>query len=81
VLNPALAEMVATDRIRELERAAAQRSLCSLRFSVPTETAAPRASSGSIRHAHLGSSRRAIGWFLVSVGLHLALPRTRTGSV
>jgi hypothetical protein len=80
VLNPALAEMVATDRIRELERGAARRSLRA-RSSAPAETAAPQASSGSLRHAHLANSQRTIGWFLVSVGLRLALPRTRAGSV
>jgi hypothetical protein len=80
VLNPALAEMVATDRITELQRAAAKRSLCA-RSSVHTETVARQASSRSVRHAHLANSQRAIGWFLVSVGLRLAVPRTRTGSV
>ena len=80
MLNPSLAEMVATDRIRELQRGAARRSL-RVRSSVPTETAASHPSSGSLRHAHLANSQRAIGWFLVSVGLRLALPRARTGSV
>jgi hypothetical protein len=108
VLNPALTEMVAQDRIRELQAAAAKRS-SPVRPPVSTHTAAKRSSpvrvqtaaqrpllvrpfgrsetaahqpsSRAIRHAHLANPRRAIGWFLVSVGLRLALPRARTGSV
>lgn len=79
MLNPALAEMMASDRIMELQGAAKQRSLRA-RASVRAETAAPQALSRSVRHDHLANSQRAIGWFLVSVGLRLALPRTRTGS-
>jgi hypothetical protein len=79
VLNPALAEMMASDRIMELQRAATKRSLRA-RPSVPAETAGPQALSRSVRHDHLANSQRAIGWFLVSVGLRLALPRTRAGS-
>ena len=79
MLNPALAEMMASDRITELQGAAAKRSLRA-RASVRAETAAPPASSRSTRHARLANPQRAIGWFLVSVGLRLALPRTRTGS-
>jgi hypothetical protein len=78
VLNPALAEMMAKDRITELRRTAAERRSCT-DPSVPSESAAPRASSQSSRHARLANAQRAIGWFLVSVGLRLALPRTRTG--
>jgi hypothetical protein len=79
VLNPALAEMMASDRIMELRGAATKRSLRA-RASVRAETAAPQALSRSVRHDHLANSQRAIGWFLVSVGLRLALPRTRAGS-
>jgi hypothetical protein len=79
VLNPALAEMMASDRIMELQGAAMKRSLLA-RASVRAETAAAQALSRSARHDHLANSQRAIGWFLVSVGLRLALPRTRTGS-
>lgn len=79
MLNPALAEMMANDRITQLQAAAAERS-SSARASVRAETAAPPASSRSIRHAHLTNSQRAVGWFLVSLGLRLALARPRTGS-
>lgn len=78
-MNPTLAEMMANDRITELRRAAARRSSCA-GPSVATEIAAPRASYRSVRHEHLVNSQRAVGWFLVSVGLRLAVPRTRTGS-
>jgi hypothetical protein len=116
VLNPALTEMVAGDRITELRRAAAKRSsrpAAEYRSSRPAaeypssrvtaeypssrvtaeyrswrpgasalvEATAWPASSRSIRHVHLANPQRAIGWFLVSVGLRLALPRARTGSV
>ena len=80
MLNPALAEMMAKDRITELRRTAAERRSCT-DPSAPPETAVVQASSRSSRHARLANSQRAIGWFLVSVGLRLALPRTRTGPV
>jgi hypothetical protein len=79
VLNPAVAEMMASDRIVELQAAAAKRSL-GARASVRAETAAPQALSRSVRRDHLANPQRAIGWFLVSVGLRLALSRTPTGS-
>jgi hypothetical protein len=78
-MNPALTEMVAKDRITELRVAAAKRSHRAGR-SVPTDTAPRHASSRSTRHVHLANPQRAIGWFLVSVGLRLALARTRTGA-
>jgi len=74
VLNPALAEMVARDRIAEMQRAAAKRSF-STRSYRPADTTAL-----SIRQARRASPQRAIGWFLIRVGLRLALPRTRAGS-
>ena len=79
MLNPALAEMMANDRITELQGAATKRTLCA-RANDRAETAGPQASSRSTRHDHLANSQRAIGWFLVSVGLRLALPRARTDS-
>jgi hypothetical protein len=77
--NPALIELVANDRITEIRAAAAQRSVRAGR-SVPTEAAPRQPSSRSIPHVHLANPQRAIGWFLVSVGLRLALPRTRAGA-
>jgi hypothetical protein len=76
-MNPGLVELMAQDRTTELRTAAANRSL---RCSAPTEIAARATSSRSNRHVRLGNPQRAIGWFLVSVGLRLAMPRTPTGS-
>jgi hypothetical protein len=75
MFNPALTEMVANDRIAELRRVGAPRSSCARRSAL-TEIGA---SSRSNRRDHLAGSQRAIGWFLVSVGLRLVVPRTRTG--
>ncbi len=79
MLNPALTEIMANDRLKELQQTGPNGS--SRTRSLPTEIAtAPRASLRSIRHDRLVDSQRAIGWFLVSVGLRLVVPRTRTGS-
>jgi hypothetical protein len=79
MLNPALAEMAATERIAALRAAAAKRS-SRPRRSIPTETTARHAPRRSGRFGHLADAQRAIGWFLISLGLRLAVPRTRTGS-
>jgi hypothetical protein len=77
VLNPALLEMAARDRIAEMHRAAAKR---------PGGARCDRADTGWChtapisRHPRLANRQRAIGWFLISVGLRLAVPRARTGS-
>jgi hypothetical protein len=60
-----------------LQVVASKRSLCAGR-SMPTEAATRQASFRSVRHVHLANRQREICWFLVSVGLRLALPRTRT---
>jgi hypothetical protein len=78
VLNPALAEMVASDRMNELRRTGPRRS-SRARSVVASEAASPQAALR--RDDHLANAQRAIGWFLVSVGLRLALPRARTGAV
>jgi hypothetical protein len=77
MLNPKLTEMMASDRIRELQRTSAQGSWRG-RYSVANESAVSRRTS---RHDRLIDSQRVIGWFLVSIGLRLVVPRTRTGSV
>lgn len=78
MLNPALVEMAARDRIAEMQRAGAKRGLGTGSYPAADTTAsqAPRLT----RHARRADLQRAIGWFLVSVGLRLALPRTRAGS-
>jgi hypothetical protein len=73
VLNPALMEMVARDRTAEMQRTRAKRSL-------GADTTTSQTPSVTIRPARRADLQHAIGWFLVSVGLRLALPRTRAGS-
>ena len=76
-MNPALMEMLATDRIRQLPRANA-RPAGHGRCSVPGDVGPARPLSA--RRDPLASPQHAIGWFLVSVGLRLALPRSGPGS-
>jgi hypothetical protein len=76
-MSPGLTEMMAQDRISELRGGATQRSSCSAGRPVTTAGPASTRSSPRVRPAN---PQRAIGWFLVSVGLHLAMPRTPTGS-
>ncbi len=77
--HKSLAEMMAQDRVAELRRAGVMGSL-----GTRGRTAADRISSQkapvAIRRSHLTGPRRAIGWFLVSVGLRLALSPTRARS-
>ncbi len=76
-MNPGLMEMLAKDRTTELNAAAANRaSRSAVRTGIDTRPA-PSRSGPRLRRANL---QRAIGWFLVSVGLRLAMPRTPTGS-
>lgn len=72
MLNPALTEMVATDRIREMRADAARRPV----GRGVTQAAARQPSSRSGRRVGLAHPQQTVGWFLVSVGLRLALPRT-----
>ncbi len=67
--NPALAEMAARDHIAELRRAAGRRSVARAAETTAVRTARPR-----------GNPQRTIGWFLISVGLRLAVPPSRAGS-
>ena len=75
--NPALIELMAQDRATELRTAAVNRSR---RSAAPTGITARPTPSRSSRPVRLANPQRAIGWFLVSVGLRLAMPRTPTGS-
>lgn len=75
-MNPGLIEMMATDRRTELRAAAASRAS---RSAVRAQIETRPASSRSSQHVRLANPQQAIGWFLVSVGLRLAMPRTRTG--
>ena len=73
-MNPAMVEMVARARVVEMRQAAAKRSPSGRRLHADgaRRTRRPAARSVSIRPA---APRRAVGWFLISVGLRLALPR------
>jgi hypothetical protein len=77
-MNPAMVEMVARARVAEMRLAAAGRSRAPWwRDTGHSRQLRPPAArrTVSIRPA---TPRRAIGWFLVSVGLRLALPRPVT---
>lgn len=79
MLNPALAEMAVRDRIDELQRARAKRSFGTQSY-LAADTTRSQTPGSPARHARRAHSRRAIGWFLVSLGLRIALPRRRAGS-
>jgi hypothetical protein len=74
-LNPALTEMLTTDRQAEIQRQATQRQATRRQAM---QRRRPRPSSGRVR-----SLRKATGWALVEIGLRLAVPRrtsiARTG--
>lgn len=76
MLHPALLQIAARDRIAEMQRAGAKRSFGTWSYRA-TEPPAPGHSARDARRVH---PQRAIGWFLVSLGLRLAVPRTRPGS-
>jgi hypothetical protein len=80
MLHPALVEVMARDRMTELQRAGAKRSF-GTRSHVVADRTESRTAGVSIRHSRRASPRRAIGWFLVSVGLRLAVPPARPRSV
>ena len=78
-MNPVVAEMVAQTRMADMQRAARAPSAFSRRGTTvgPARTRQPRAHGGA---AGPEAVRHAIGWFLVGVGLRLALPRPRSAS-
>ena len=80
MLNPALVEMQARDRISEMRRVGATRSSGMSSYPTVGNTRATRAFVWSLPAARRTEPRRALGWFLVSVGLRLAVPRPRGGS-
>jgi hypothetical protein len=79
MLNPVLTEMAARERIAQMRRAGAKRAPGS-RAYLDTGGTDASAVGPSARPARRGNPQQAVGWFLVSVGLHLALPRSRPGS-
>jgi len=74
-MHPALMEFAARDRISELRRAGAERSIVA-RSDPATDANRPRTTPLAIRGAGAGGPRRALGRFLVRVGLRLAGPRS-----
>jgi hypothetical protein len=78
-VNPTLTQMVAQTRMTDMQRAAA-------RASDGTRLRSSRSAVGTLPlPSQTGEScptaaRRSIGWFLVGVGLRLAVPRTRPAS-
>jgi hypothetical protein len=81
-MNPALMEMVAQAKSSERRSAAATRSArlwgaASAGASASDEIQAWTLRSGTDRSI---AARRTIGWFLVRLGLRLALPRPGTAS-
>jgi hypothetical protein len=79
MLNPAFVEMAARDRIADMQRVSTTRSF-GARSYLAADTTTSQTPPAGIRHARCADLQRAIGWFLVSVGLRLALPRARAGS-
>jgi hypothetical protein len=76
-MNPALTEMVAHTRMADMRQAAVTRSDAPRRAA----TACPARTSSSPVWRATGSpaaARRAIGWFLVGVGLRLAVSRPQS---
>jgi hypothetical protein len=75
-MNPALTEMVAHTRMADMQRAAVSRSVLSQR-GVIVRRVAKSASPLPRSVARPTAARRAVGWFLVGVGLRLAVARPR----
>lgn len=73
-MSPAMMEMVAQARVTEMRQAAAKRSP-GARRPVAKSARRNRAPAEKTMSIRLGAPRRAIGWYLISVGLRLALPR------
>jgi hypothetical protein len=72
-MNPAMMEVMAQTRMTGMRQAAADRSRRTWQPVTGGGTCPSRAPTGPTRPAE---ARRAVGWFLISVGLRLALPRT-----
>jgi hypothetical protein len=77
MLNPVLTEMAARDRIAQMGRGRPNRSFVARDYPAIEDTHARVARP---RRTPRANPQQALGWFLVSVGLRLALPRSRAGS-
>lgn len=74
MVNPALLELTARDRTAELRRTDPARR--SARRAALARPAGLPLSARSRRSRSAVHPQRALGWFIVSVGLRLALPRS-----
>jgi hypothetical protein len=70
MMHPTMMEMMAHSKMADTQRAAQRGSVARTRAGGSSRMARP----GPARPVAV---RRAIGWFLVSVGLRLAVPRRR----
>jgi hypothetical protein len=77
--NPELMRMMAQSEVADRQRAAGPRP-CGTRRTLIHRAARTRPASLTTTKAAPGGFRGAIGWFLVAVGLRLAVPRPRSGS-
>jgi hypothetical protein len=75
-MNWRLTEMAAQSRMSDMRRAAAARSYGARRPVTRSTSGNEPGPAG-----HPAAARRAIGWFLVSVGLRLAVPRQHSALV
>jgi hypothetical protein len=79
-VNPTLTQMVAQTRMTDMRRAAARTSDSTRVRSTRSAVGTRRLLSPTLA-ACPTAARRAIGWFLVGLGLRLAVPRPRPASV
>jgi hypothetical protein len=75
MMHPALLDLAARDRISELRRAGAERSIVA-HSDTAADANRPRTSPAAIRDVGGRRPRQALGRFLVRVGLRLAGPRS-----
>jgi hypothetical protein len=75
-MNPALTEMVAQTRMADMQRAIATAANGGQRAARPR--AGVRPEHVRTRVVFAATARHAMGWFLVGVGLRLAVPRPRS---
>jgi hypothetical protein len=78
-MNPAMMERVAQARMGDMRRVVAPRTGRARRTALDLP-AGPGLGWAQIGAAHPAAARREIGWFLVRVGLRLALCRPRSAS-
>jgi hypothetical protein len=72
-MNPAMVEMVARARVGEMRQVAAKRS-SGVRELNTVHARRVRLPTGRTRSIRPAAPRRAIGYFLINLGLRLALP-------